>query len=117
MNKNILLGAIVLIAIGLISWRLYDQWRERQIPLNPLYPEAYCQHLSNYSNDTGGELFRQECLRYVNADCQSNQDCGPFPCENNKCLIKRCNFDSDCPGLCGLNLTPVPGFCTTLDIK
>lgn len=49
--------------------------------------------------------------------CVSNNDCGAFPCVNNECLVQKCSSDSDCPnGLCGLHATPVPGYCTTMDV-
>ena len=49
--------------------------------------------------------------------CVSNNDCGAFPCYENKCLVKQCTSDSEClAGTCGQYATPVLGYCTTIDV-
>jgi hypothetical protein len=58
-----------------------------------------------------------ECKKYFDKQCENNNGCGAFPCVDNKCLIKTCIADNQCPNnLCGLHATPVPGFCTTIDV-
>ena len=57
-------------------------------------------------------------LEYENKSCSQNNECGGFPCVNGTCLVKKCESDNDCPNnLCGLNLTPVPGYCTSIDVE
>ena len=54
---------------------------------------------------------------YINKQCSDDKDCGPFPCIEKTCLVKRCSSDIECPnGLCGLNASPTPGYCTNVDI-
>lgn len=49
--------------------------------------------------------------------CDSNNDCGAFPCVNGGCLVKKCTCSCHCPGsVCGGHETPVPGYCTTMDV-
>lgn len=49
--------------------------------------------------------------------CQSDRECASFPCFNGKCLVKKCASNNQCPnGLCGLHLTPRPGYCTNQDV-
>ena len=39
----------------------------------------------------------EKCSEYKNKDCIENSDCGGFPCIDNKCLVKECSSDEDCP--------------------
>jgi len=83
-----------------------------------------CEDLVAKSNEDDRIL--SECNKYIARICNTNQDCGPFPCVDdtihtgvsiNRCLIQPCTADEQCPnGMCGLHATPVPGFCTTTDI-
>lgn len=48
--------------------------------------------------------------------CASNNECGAYPCSEGTCLVKECTDDSECAaGTCGQYVTPVPGYCTTID--
>lgn len=39
-------------------------------------------------------------------------ECGPFPCINGSCMIKRCNMDGDCMGyLCSRYASAPHGYC------
>ena len=59
----------------------------------------------------------RECNTYLNKSCTTSQECGSFPCSEGTCLIRACNQDSQCPITCGLHATPVPRFCTTIDVQ
>ena len=49
--------------------------------------------------------------------CVGNNDCGAYPCIEGTCLVKECTSDSEClKGTCGQYVTPVPGYCTTIDV-
>ncbi|MFC1687610.1 PsbP-related protein [Patescibacteria group bacterium] len=53
---------------------------------------------------------------YEGATCTTDRDCGALPCVLGECLVQLCDDDSDCSnGTCGLHITPVPGYCTTVD--
>lgn len=57
-----------------------------------------------------------DATEFSGKTCVSNNDCGAFPCVNNKCLVKECISDSECSkGTCGQYVTPVPGYCTMID--
>ena len=55
-------------------------------------------------------------LDKIDLSCTEDIECDGYPCHNGQCLIQRCTDDVECPGLCGLHLTPTPGFCTAIDI-
>lgn len=76
-----------------------------------------CDELVSYTLKSAEYSFLEACNKYSNKNCDKNNDCGPFPCVNNECLIKPCIKDSECPTFCGLHITPVPNFCTTIDVK
>jgi hypothetical protein len=76
-----------------------------------------CRHGSEASAITTGAL-RSACERHLETPCASSQDCGSFPCWEGHCYVRFCNADDQCrAGLCGMHATPVPGFCTTIDVK
>ena len=53
---------------------------------------------------------------FENKTCVSNNECGAYPCDQGMCLIKECISDEECSaGTCGQYVTPVPGYCTTID--
>lgn len=53
---------------------------------------------------------------FTGQTCLSNNDCGAYPCYENVCLVQACTNDSECSaGTCGQYVTPVPGYCTTMD--
>ena len=79
--------------------------------------EDLCIEISKLAKQNAQSNILEECKKYYEKSCTNNNDCGAFPCNNNKCLIRPCNSDSECPTLCGLHATPVPGFCTTIDVK
>jgi hypothetical protein len=63
------------------------------------------------------ETVMDDCKMYLNKKCVKEDDCGSFVCYQNKCLIKPCNSDDQCPaGMCGFYSTPVPRFCTLYSI-
>ena len=76
-----------------------------------------CLDLSKHAKQNSSGVILRECRKYYNKSCTNNSDCGSFPCYNNKCLIKPCDSDLECPNsLCGLHITPAPGFCTLTDV-
>ena len=79
--------------------------------------EDLCIEISKLAKQNAQSNILEECKKYYEKSCTNNNNCGAFPCNNNKCLIRPCNSDSECPTLCGLHTTPVPGFCTTIDVK
>ena len=79
--------------------------------------EEACAELAKLARQNARDNVFVECNKYLNKTCIENGDCGAFPCVNGQCLVQPCDSDRDCPGPCGLNLTPVPGFCTTTDAK
>jgi hypothetical protein len=54
-----------------------------------------CSSLSRYASPEQNEKFSYFCSIHLNSEC--TKDCGPFPCYENKCLIKPCNSNSECP--------------------
>ncbi len=82
----------------------------------PIEKEDACEELSKFARQNAEQIVLEECRNYYSKSCTNDSDCGSFPCENNECLIKPCTSDSECPTMCGLHATPVPGFCTTVDV-
>jgi len=76
--------------------------------------------VDNFSIDQfGDDVDITDTSLFQGKECVSHSDCGAYPCNpaNGKCLIKDCLEDSECPaGVCGLHVTPVPYFCTTVDV-
>ncbi|MDP2684669.1 MAG: hypothetical protein Q8P20_06545 [bacterium] len=53
---------------------------------------------------------------FMDKVCVSNNECGAYPCYERVCLVQVCTDDSECAvGTCGQYVTPVPGYCTTMD--
>ncbi len=77
----------------------------------------FCTEISKYAKQGAEQIILEECKKYYNKSCLENKECGSFPCEIGKCLIRSCDSDAECPVLCGLHATPVPGFCTTIDVE
>ncbi|MBS3152843.1 hypothetical protein J4230_05540 [Candidatus Woesearchaeota archaeon] len=77
--------------------------------------ERKCREISKFAKQNAQTAVFMRCKEYYDKRCTSDSDCGPFPCNGTKCLIKPCNEDAECPRVCGLHLTAVPGFCTTND--
>ena len=76
-----------------------------------------CEQLAQFSRDDGTG-FLIACETSYQKLCATNRECGPFPCVDGMCLVMPCEADGNCPnGLCGLNATPVRGFCTTIDVQ
>jgi len=67
-------------------------------------------------NQLDGNVDIADTNEFTGKECVSNNDCGAFPCVNNKCLVQECTSDSECSkGTCGQYVTPVPGYCTMMD--
>ncbi|MBS3050723.1 MAG: hypothetical protein J4400_01075 [Candidatus Aenigmarchaeota archaeon] len=75
-----------------------------------------CEDFSKLARQGAEEIIKSECAKYYGKNCAQDSECGSFPCSNGECLIKPCTSDAECPSLCGLHATPVPGFCTTIDV-
>lgn len=118
------LGVIVVLSIAIGAFFLFPSPTEEVNTNFQTGKEAReyaidtCQDIVLARAGGNHEAVITECELYINVTCDDDSQCGPFPCIDNDCLILGCAQDSDCPnGLCGLHSTPVPGFCTTLDIQ
>jgi len=113
---SIIIAVLVIVGVAffLMSIRENSSVQEQNLFVQEDDP---CVELSKFSKQNAEQIILEECRKYYGKTCTENRDCGSFPCENNKCLIRSCNSDLECPNLCGLHATPVPGFCTTIDVK
>ncbi|MBU0598572.1 hypothetical protein KKF61_06330 [Patescibacteria group bacterium] len=67
-------------------------------------------------NQLSDEIDISDTEYFSDKECVGNNDCGAFPCLDGICLVQRCAEDSECAaGTCGQYITPVPGYCTTMD--
>lgn len=111
--KKILIICTIVVAItallyGIFFW--FNSYKEKDVK------SSSCDDLIKYvKNWEVG--FSKSCEKNINKDCREDNECDPFPCVENKCLIKKCTKDSECPNnMCGLHATPTPGFCATVDV-
>lgn len=111
----IIIIILVIIGVGYLFLNSKNNSSDEEQNVN-IAEEDPCVELSKFSKQNAEQIILEECRKYYDKSCTSNNECGSFPCENNVCLIKPCNSDAECPTLCGLHATPVPGFCTTIDV-
>jgi len=73
---------------------------------------------TNNETETNTDSDSSKYDEYIGKACESHQECGGLPCFENQCLVQECTSNDQCPNgvLCGLNLTPTPGFCATVDV-
>ena len=113
MSHNAKIVLVVSVSVAM-AWALYIV--QAGHALGEDYTGWSCERLAQFARDDGTRFLR-ECESSHQAFCTANSECGSFPCVDGRCLVKPCEADSACPnGLCGLNATPVPGFCTTIDV-
>jgi len=67
----------------------------------------------NTTADSGlSEAVQIQIKTYTNQACESNEDCGIFPCNNNTCLIQKCTCSCHCPeSICGNDSSVALGYC------
>jgi hypothetical protein len=114
MNKY-LLGGIFITSIGIVTFLAYQyvnpfgfQSSKGQLSCNDFLPYSKGSH----------DMFLAQCNSHIGKQCNSNAECGAFPCLNGTCFIKACKRDFDCKSsFCGKAITPVRGFCTTVDVE
>ncbi|MBI4095015.1 MAG: hypothetical protein HY435_02380 [Candidatus Liptonbacteria bacterium] len=90
---------------------------------------TYCERIVDQAIDYYGSSAGypktsviSECEKYIGSSCSDNSECGAFPCVSGKCFVKACQKDSVCSSwkesaMCGLHATPLPRFCTTVDVQ
>ena len=68
---------------------------------------------TNVTTDSGlSEDVQIQIQKYANQTCESDEECGMFPCNNNACLIKKCTCSCHCPeSMCGSDDSVAPGYC------
>lgn len=116
MKKVIIVLAVAV--VGIVSVALFFRDTNERVTTNGNETAMMsCSEFAKLARQNASETILAECNKYFDKTCTTDNDCGAFPCQNNKCLIRPCSSDNDCPDLCGLHATPVPGFCTTIDVQ
>ena len=121
--QKILLTTLLIILVILVGCKSEEKGESvyvgdsQESTSNSKTPDKPCEVLAYLGRGELPESFMAECMEIKGQDCDSPVDCGNFDCEEGKCVVKPCDSDADCPSMCGLHATPVPGFCTTIDVK
>jgi len=80
-------------------------------------PQAHMAAFMTECNEYMSKMCDDKC-KYLHVDGDCSDQCGNFPCDNNRCLIKPCTTNDQCPNSSACSVgghTTTPNFCVLYD--